>query len=74
MGDIIESSGGLRKIRWSCKGSGKRGGARVIYFYYNGSMPLFLLTAFSKNQMIDITPSDKKQYSILLKQIVDKYR
>lgn len=54
-GDIIRNSGGIRKLRWGAKGMGKRGGARVIYFYHNDLMPLFLLTAYGKNQRADIS-------------------
>ena len=32
-GDVIQGSGGVRKLRWAAKGKGKRGGARVIYVY-----------------------------------------
>jgi hypothetical protein len=41
-GDLIPETGGVRKIRWARPGSGKRGGARVIYFYHNGDRPLYL--------------------------------
>jgi hypothetical protein len=33
-GDIIPETNGVRKIRWARSGIGKRGGARVIYFYH----------------------------------------
>ncbi|AIK95656.1 type II toxin-antitoxin system RelE/ParE family toxin [Candidatus Odyssella acanthamoebae] len=49
-GDIIPSSGGLRKIRWSAKGKGKRGGVRVIYFYQNKQGQIWLLTIYAKNE------------------------
>jgi hypothetical protein len=39
-GDIIPETGGVRKIRWGRTGMGKRGGVRVIYYYYNASRPL----------------------------------
>ena len=32
-GDVIRDTGGLRKLRWSVAGSGKRGGVRMIYFH-----------------------------------------
>jgi hypothetical protein len=32
-GEIIQGTGGVRKIRWALEGAGKRGGARVIYYY-----------------------------------------
>lgn len=47
-GDVIEGSGGLRKLRWRLAGRGKRGGARVIYYYHDAEMPLYLLLAYSK--------------------------
>ena len=42
-GDLIPETGGVRKVRWSRQGSGKRGGVRVIYFYYRADVPLYLL-------------------------------
>jgi hypothetical protein len=42
-GDVIPETGGVRKVRWSRQGSGKRGGVRVIYFYYRADVPLYLL-------------------------------
>jgi hypothetical protein len=42
-GDVIPDSGGVRKLRWGRSGSGKRGGARVIYFYHDAGRPLYLL-------------------------------
>jgi hypothetical protein len=43
-GEIIPETGGVRKIRWALEGKGKRGGARVIYYYHNNKrLPVFLL-------------------------------
>ena len=39
----IPGTGGVRKLRWSLSGMGKRGGARIIYYYYDTSAPIFLL-------------------------------
>ena len=55
-GPIIPGSGGLRKIRWSMSGRGKRGGARVIYFWHARSATLLMLFAFAKNERDDLTP------------------
>ena len=41
-GVVIKSSGGIRKFRWALGNRGKSGGVRVIYYYYNESVPLFL--------------------------------
>ena len=59
-GDLIPDTGGVRKIRWSRAGSGKRGGARVIYFYYHADAPLYLLLAYAKAQREDMTQDEKK--------------
>jgi len=45
-GDLISGTGGIRKIRWSAQGKGKSGGVRVIYYYYNKSIPLFFINCF----------------------------
>jgi mRNA-degrading endonuclease RelE of RelBE toxin-antitoxin system len=49
-GDLIPSSGGLRKIRWLGKGKGKRGGVRIIYYYKNREGQIWLLTIYAKNE------------------------
>ena len=54
-GDVIQGTGGLRKLRWQAKQKGKRGGARVIYFYYHSGHPLHLLLAYGKNAQDDLT-------------------
>lgn len=49
-GDIMPETGGGRKLRWRAHGRGKRGGVRVIYYYHNESLPLFLHSVFEKNE------------------------
>jgi hypothetical protein len=44
-GQIVPETGGVRKLRWALAGMGKRGGARVIYYYRNEQLPIFLLSA-----------------------------
>jgi hypothetical protein len=68
-GDLIQGSGGVRKLRWGLEGRGKRGGARVIYFYHHPGMPVFMLTAFAKNDRSDLSRSDieaLKELTVLL--------
>ena len=59
-GDLIPGAGGVRKVRWTKPGTGKRGGVRVIYYFYDTTVPLFLITMFAKNQKSDLNPADKK--------------
>ena len=49
-GDIMQGTGGIRKLRWSAHGKGKSAGVRIVYYFYNESMPLFLLTLFGKGE------------------------
>jgi hypothetical protein len=48
-GDLIPGGGGLRKVRMPMAGRGKRGGARVIYYWMKGSSRIYMLLAYSKN-------------------------
>jgi hypothetical protein len=72
-GSVIQGTGGIRKLRWALAGQGKRGGARVIYFYHNPGMPLFALTAYAKNQQADLSPSDKKDFRKLTTVLVSLF-
>jgi hypothetical protein len=64
-GELIPGTGGVRKVRWSRAGSGKRGGARVIYFYYHVDAPLYLLLTYAKASSEDMTPEQKKAVVVL---------
>jgi hypothetical protein len=57
-GDVIPGSGGVRKMRWGLEGRGKRGGARVIFFFHDMDMPLYLLTAYAKNERANLDQSE----------------
>lgn len=73
-GELIQGTGGARKIRWtSCAHQGKRGGARIIYYYHDQNIPIFLFTAYAKNQKANITKDDCNLLRKIIKQIVDTY-
>ena len=59
-GKIIRGTGGLRKFRWALSGRGKRGGARVIYFWHPPSRQLLMLFAFAKNEADDLTVGQRR--------------
>ena len=59
-GNIIKGSGGIRKIRWSGYGRGKRGGSRILYYWYNTQGVLLMLFIFKKNENDDLTKAQLK--------------
>lgn len=72
-GDLIPGTGGVRKLRWALEGRGKRGGARVVYFYHNSTLPLFALTAYAKNERADLSQADRNDFKQLTKLLVETY-
>lgn len=53
-GNVIRNSGGVRKVRWSSKGKGKRGGVRVIYYWMKSDHEIWLLTIYNKSDQVTI--------------------
>lgn len=68
-GDVIEGTGGLRKMRHSDtrRGKGKRGGLRVIYFWWEAGCQLWLFTLYDKDEMNDLSPKERKALKEMLK-------
>jgi len=58
-GDLIEGTGGVRKMRWGRGGRGKSGGVRVIYYYHSEVMPLYLVALFAKNEQANLSKADR---------------
>ena len=54
-GKVIPSSGGMRKIRWAGSGRGKRGGTRVIYYWWVAKNRISMLYLYPKNEQDDLT-------------------
>ena len=67
-GDLIPGSGGLRKFRWSLPGKGKRGGARLIYYWQRGGEVIYMLFIYAKNRQEDLTPQQLRTLSKLVKE------
>jgi mRNA-degrading endonuclease RelE of RelBE toxin-antitoxin system len=55
LGKVIPGTGGIRKLRWSLKGRGKRGGCRIIYYWDEPSETFYLLYVYRKNEQEDLT-------------------
>ena len=72
-GDLIPASGGVRKVRWGRQGSGKRGGTRVIYFYHDPAMPLYLLMIYTKARRDDLSPDARRTVRGLVARLKKAY-
>ncbi len=66
VGNVIQGTGGLRKIRVAAKGKGKSGGARAIYYYFDNFKRFYLLTIYAKNEVTDLSPNEKQQLKIFM--------
>lgn len=73
-GDVIRGTGGLRKVRVGRGASGRRGGARVIYYYHSNDVPVHLLAIYAKSEKSDLTVSERKEFSALVKEIVKQWK
>lgn len=69
-GVVVRGSGGVRKVRWALEGSGKSGGARVMYFNRLGKGEIWLLTLYTKSERSSIPPGELR----LLKEVIDHGR
>jgi hypothetical protein len=59
-GAVIANTNGLRKVRWTVGGRGKRGGVRVIYFHAVAEAQLRMLLIYSKGAKDDLSPKERK--------------
>ena len=70
-GDVIEGTGGARKVRFAGKGKGKRGGYRVITFFFRADIPVFSLNIFAKNEKTDLAPKERRVWKSVLAEMVE---
>lgn len=68
-GDLIQGSGGLRKVRWKLEGRGKSGGVRVIYYWVVDAHQIRMLYAYPKGQQENLSQEQLKA----LRQIVERW-
>lgn len=69
-GDLIEGTGGIRKVRVASSGRGKRGGSRVIYYHFVSDAQIALLLIYPKNERDDLSAQERAA----LRRIVEKWR
>lgn len=61
-GDLMPGTGGFRKMRWpdQRRGKGRRGGLRIIYYYFASDQQIWLMTLYDKDEAADLTVKEKK--------------
>jgi hypothetical protein len=62
LGDVMQGAGGFRKMRWADprRGKGRRGGLRIIYFYFESDQQIWLMAVYGKDEASDLTAREKK--------------
>jgi hypothetical protein len=74
VGDVMEGTGGVRKMRWGRGGQGKSGGVRIIYYFHDDAMPLYLLTLFAKGDQANLTTAERNELASLVKLLIQIWK
>ncbi|MDQ7004860.1 MAG: type II toxin-antitoxin system RelE/ParE family toxin [Ghiorsea sp.] len=69
----MQGTGGIRKLRWSGQGKGKSGGVRIIYYFHNELMPIFLLTLFGKGERANLSKSERNDLAKFTSLLIQRY-
>jgi len=72
-GDIIPGTHGVRKYRWLFRDKGKSNGLRVIYYYHDLNMPLYILAVYSKGDILRLTKREETEMGKLVKVLVKEH-
>ncbi|WP_299621116.1 type II toxin-antitoxin system RelE/ParE family toxin [Pelagibius sp.] len=65
-GLVMRETGGIRKLRFATQGKGKSGSVRIVYYFYNETMPVFLLTVFAKKEKDNLTSDERRKLKNLV--------
>ena len=69
-GVLIEGGGGIRKLRWRRGNKGKSGGIRIVYYFYNERIPLYLITLFVKGDRANLTQAERDDLRALVDELI----
>jgi hypothetical protein len=73
-GNLMQGTGGARKLRWGAGGKGKSGGARAITYYAGPDIPVFLMAIFGKNEKANLSKAERNELREILAGIATTYR
>jgi hypothetical protein len=73
-GDLMEGTGGARKLRFAAKGKGKSGGYRIITFFAAQDVPVFLLDIFAKGEKVNLSKAERNELKEILSNLADEWR
>ena len=73
-GDIMPGTGGARKLRFAGRGKGKSGGYRIVTFYADADMPVFLLDVYSKDSQANLTKAERNELRAILTDLPQVWR
>lgn len=73
-GDLMEGTGGARKLRFAAKGKGKSGGYRIITFFAAQNLPVFLLDIFAKGEKVNLSKAERNELRGILSSLADEWR
>ena len=75
-GDVMPGTGGFRKYRWrdATRSNGKRGGLRVVYYYFPEDQQVWFVAVYGKNDVADLTPTEKRQLKAAVSAELDARR
>jgi len=72
-GEVIQGTGGFRKVRVARSGMGKRGGVRLIYIVRGKTFPVFLVAVYAKNEKENLTKKERNGLAQRADEIFAKY-
>lgn len=72
-GNLMVGTGGVRKLKWGRGAQGKSGGVRVIYYFHNELIPVYLLAMFAKNEQENLTKAERNELAKLTTLLVQTW-
>jgi hypothetical protein len=74
VGDLMEGTGGARKLRFAARGKGKSGGYRIITFFAAQDVPVFLLDIFAKGEKVNLSKAECNELKKILSTLANEWR